>query len=150
MLEAIKTEYKKIVFRSKSEAIVARCFDIQGILWIYEPDHWKTEDGWVPDFWVILPDKNKINSGFFSICLEYKPSKPTKTYLDKMIKRGDSLGKRLSGHFFGVLFGSPFDDSVGRGLLMYSSEDDPQWRNISGDRFYNRWDEAIKYRFDLQ
>lgn len=38
LYEAIPTEYKGIMFKSKSEAIVARGFDLAGLLWKYEPE----------------------------------------------------------------------------------------------------------------
>jgi hypothetical protein len=36
-MDAIKTEYKRIIFDSKSEAVFARTLDLGGHQWIYHP-----------------------------------------------------------------------------------------------------------------
>lgn len=50
--EAIETEYKGVLFRSRLEARWAAFFDYLGFVWYYEPEGFP---GWIPDF-MILPD----------------------------------------------------------------------------------------------
>ena len=86
---AIQTEYKGIIFRSKSEAIFARCLDF----WVDEDKnkirHWLYEVGWSgkgteKDFDFFITSSDKSNAVFRHLAfIEYKPSKPTETYLKK-------------------------------------------------------------------
>lgn len=88
-LRATPTEYKGIVFRSKSEAIFARCLDF----WIEEDEdkirHWLYEVGWngkgtEKDFDFCITSSNKSNAVLRNVAfVEYKPSKPTDTYIKK-------------------------------------------------------------------
>lgn len=57
-MEAIKTKYNGIQFRSKLEARIAVFFDHYGIKWEYEPQSFKLSSGviYCPDFF--LPDLN--------------------------------------------------------------------------------------------
>ncbi len=54
-MEAIKTKYKGIQFRSKLEARVAVFFDYYGMKWEYEPQSFKLSTGiiYCPDFYLI-------------------------------------------------------------------------------------------------
>lgn len=58
-MEAIRTRYKGILFRSKLEAQWAKFFDSIGMTWIYEPEGFAFEDGtkYLPDFY--LPDSKQ-------------------------------------------------------------------------------------------
>jgi hypothetical protein len=55
-MQAIKTRYKGILFRSKLEAEWAKFFDSLLMPWAYEPEGFVFDDGtkYLPDFW--LPD----------------------------------------------------------------------------------------------
>lgn len=84
-LKPIPTEYKGTVFRSKSEAILARCFDLNRNDWIYEPgigginsDHMIPDHDW--DF-VVHYGQCVDYLVEYRICIEYKPRKPTETYI---------------------------------------------------------------------
>lgn len=48
------TEYRNITFRSRLEADFARWFDSMGILWEFEPEGYKLENGlsYLPDFFL--------------------------------------------------------------------------------------------------
>ncbi len=53
--QAVQTEYKGIVFRSKLEAKTAQILDIFGMPWKYEPQGYKLSNGmwYKPDFWLL-------------------------------------------------------------------------------------------------
>jgi hypothetical protein len=85
------TEYKGVVYRSKSEAMFARFLELQvsgrrlgGFC--YEPNEMEI-DGWIPDFlgWSLSKRSNRpcITYSLF----EYKPKTPTATYLESLAKK---------------------------------------------------------------
>lgn len=77
--EARPTEYKGVRFRSKSEATFARTLDIAGTDWAYEPQPEEGGHSW--DF-LIWP--GRLSSHCFPTMVEYKPSRPTDTYIDNL------------------------------------------------------------------
>lgn len=93
--EATPTEYKGIVYRSKSEAMFARYLEIY-ISWSsllaggfsYEPKEFNV-DGWLPDFfiWEVHKEKNTVVPQTVFRLIEYKPSKPTRTYLNNFSRK---------------------------------------------------------------
>lgn len=58
-MQAIRTCYKGILFRSKLEAQWAKFFDCMRLPWMYEPEGYQFSDGtrYLPDFY--LPDSNQ-------------------------------------------------------------------------------------------
>jgi hypothetical protein len=102
---ANKTEYKKIVFDSKSEAVFARTLDLAGHLWKYHPNE---VCGHVWDFLVLrkiyLDIPGYARDGSEWIYIEYKPSMPTNTYLDNLTKK-----MRLDPMESIVVWGNPWD-----------------------------------------
>jgi len=72
------TEYKGIVFDSKSEAIFARALDLSGAEWKYHPPQ---HCGHEWDFLVSSSTRPEIPT-----LIEYKPSMPTNTYVDQLLK----------------------------------------------------------------
>lgn len=76
-MKPIPTEYAGVRFRSKSEAVFARCLDLAGWNWTYEPSGTShlCEHAW--DFAVWQRGKQ-------SSYIEYKPSEPTRTYVDNL------------------------------------------------------------------
>jgi hypothetical protein len=105
-LKARPTEYKGVVYRSKSEALFARWLELREEVtgFVYEPDFPLEE--WSPDFlfWSIRKPSgyafleklvacyDKIESVNWSlpslslVYVEYKPAMPTQTYLDRWVK----------------------------------------------------------------
>lgn len=83
------TEYRGIAFRSKSEAIVARAFDLLHISWFYEPNVGDTCYGWRPDFFISWPWKSR--PGFSPLLLEFKPIDPTDTYREELLERFERI-----------------------------------------------------------
>jgi hypothetical protein len=84
-MKAIPTEYRGVRFRSKSEAILARCFDIAGWLWLYEPK--SNFEGDQPILNVHSWDFLIENQSDFQILVEYKPTKPTNQYAENLISK---------------------------------------------------------------
>lgn len=100
-MEARRTEYKGRVFASKAEARFALFLDEQGKNWWYEPKTLRLPDGYVPDF-MLLELKNGVydhddNPQPMNFCLsmvviEYKPKRPTQTYIDELALRFKEIG----------------------------------------------------------
>lgn len=100
VMQPTKTEYKGIVFDSKSEAVFARALDEAGNHWVYHPaihcDH-----EW--DFLVFPYGKEVrrsqvlVGNKFYAdprsfpskppVLVEYKPSEPTMTYVRNLTKQ---------------------------------------------------------------
>lgn len=98
-IQAVNTEYKGVIFKSKSEAIIARAMDLLDLCWTYEPEVLRCKDGYVPDFIVKGTMVNAV--------VEYKPAPVTQTYRDSLFERFERF------HEFGLstilIIGSPFD-----------------------------------------
>lgn len=75
--KAIPTEYRGVRFRSKSEAMLARCFDIAGIFWNYEPPN-NTYHKW--DFFTSGPRLRRVVK--FVECQWDMPASPIKEMHD--------------------------------------------------------------------
>ena len=146
-LEATPTEYKGIRFRSKSEAIFARALDLTpDLLWEYEPV--ETESGWKPDFRVddyFGPDHTVLSS-----LVEYKPSRPTDTYMRNKNAEAEKAG--FCRPYF--CFGSPWCKKWG-GIFFtpWDEVSEHTWSpNLAASflRPFNYLEEASNYRFDLK
>jgi hypothetical protein len=145
MIEAIPTEYKSVVYRSKSEAMFARWLELKienGQMtcagFMYEPKMLQTKDGWIPDFlfWSI--------DGW--IVAEYKPATPTKSYVSVWETRCSELRDRLSGYgLFMLYYGSVFSRERGK----YNFYKGKAW--FFDSDWISPHEEAIKAtRFDLE
>jgi hypothetical protein len=100
-MQARKTEYKGIVFDSKAEARFALFLDEQNKNWWYQPKTLTLPDGYTPDFMLL-----ELNNGVYdfddnpqpmNFCLsmaviEYKPKRPTQTYIDELALRFKAIG----------------------------------------------------------
>ena len=87
-LKARPTEYKGVVYRSKSEAMFARwleieitCLGLDGFC--YEQKEFEV-DGWVPDFTCWSVEKRDNQLSIRRVFIEYKPAMPTGTYLAEL------------------------------------------------------------------
>lgn len=125
--EARPTEYKGILYRSKSEAMFARFLEIaiefkrehwshlgeafyRGEFgtasggFIYEPEGICVDD-WTPDFlfWQVFVDSNGIpqQPRLNRTIIEYKPSRPTSAYIDSFVDRVFSLVNTYPNMNFG-------------------------------------------------
>lgn len=158
--EARPTEYRGVTFKSKSEAICARGFDLAEALWEYEPFCFVDlfEDNYIPDFLVTRYDFGIDSHGLAHCVFEYKPTLPNKTYRKELYKRFEYINNRIKLnypllHFF-LLYGSPFDNEKQKGCVVLHEDGDYSEYNMYEDEFqhnwmFNFWDEAKKYRFDL-
>lgn len=136
-----QTSYKGVVFRSKTEAIYARVFDLIGWTWEYEPEI----PGWPhrPDF--LMAGKYKGGE----VCLfvvEIKPAKPTKSYLDSIERSAAQFATGFRSDSI-VLFGNPWDRGDGMVIKMA----DGKWLDPEPVEWLMGFlIEALDYRFDLE
>jgi len=78
-MNATRTEYKGIVFDSKSEAVFARTLDLGGHQWVYHPPQHCVH------IWDFLVFRSHMNNE--PILVEYKPQMPTNTYVDNLTEK---------------------------------------------------------------
>ena len=149
------TEYKGVRFRSKSEAVFARCLDLAGWDWDYEP---KNASGHRWDF--LVDRKTEPGSGRERfVFIEYKPSQPTIAYVRSLIEK-----TKLAPVESILIWGSPWSPvSSGKvfgGCSIFSS-DAPRGWGVVRNKITSRdcevsampldlfADDAREYRFDL-
>jgi len=89
-----RTEYKEIVFDSKSEAVFARTLDLAGIQWEYHPQ----TDG-IHEWDFMAVDARGVET-----LVEYKPAMPTETYIDWITNTMRCNPKESI-----IVWGSPWD-----------------------------------------
>lgn len=171
-LKAIPTEYRSVRYRSKSEAMFARWLDLNGTSlaigyggsimasgFDYEPhglvidDTFNAGAAWFVDFlhWCVVSNVNEISTFVplmhYSI-IEYKPSKPTKTYLVSLGRKFDVIKQQFpflfSSSYF-CFYGSVFNKS--RDLLRYESG---SWVSVGIDWSDGLEGEILSTRFDLE
>lgn len=77
------TEYAGTRFRSKSEAVFARCLELSGYTWEYEPGEVAGHS------WDFLIDRKHLcgRDQERFVFIEYKPSEPTASYIDSLTER---------------------------------------------------------------
>ncbi len=159
MKKPTKTEYKGTVYRSKTEAIFARCLDLSGYEFRYEYRRFAdATGGYLPDFYIANKSKSRFQQDFFIV--EIKPSIPTETYKNKLAESFKKISSYKSGNFW------PWSDLDHKFIIFAVNWWDCE---MSYDRFYSggSWGncesskvalieimnmrlEAMKYRFDLQ
>ena len=147
-LRVTPTEYRGVRFRSKSEAIFARAMDLAGFKdWSYEST---VIDGYTPDFFVDVAVRSWGYDLYYLV--EYKPSLPTKTYMEKLmrIELPESLG--IDGFY--VVYGSPYAPEKPSGVWPVRNSDGRIVNKTAFvlsvcDPVMNKWMEAKEYRFDL-
>jgi hypothetical protein len=168
-IKPTKTEYKGIVFDSKSEAIFARAMDIQNaeternskMFWHYHPERFTMND-YCPDFsiqlWSKIYDGKKFDQLTQSVILiEYKPAAPTQTYVDKIRSYYDALKEKDHYNvidYILICYGNVFESESLKVIQIYS---DSSGNTISKDSSYitdnifckEYISEARNYRFDL-
>lgn len=171
--QATPTQYNGILYKSKSEAILARVFDLMQersegeivIKYEYEPEVLRLSDGYVPDFYVSY-FFTSVKS-FFNHIVEYKPSGVTSAYKDKLAKRFDNYAAPISDQKKAkASLPKGFDNATVCALYIGSAYDDNE-RTVElylpdkeGWLKPNLWEqmgiasylveEARSYRFDLK
>jgi len=173
------TEYKGVRFRSKSEAVFARCLDLAGADWMYEPfdgrDDPPGEHKW--DFLVFmeLADLPYVRCGehWFRVdrpsyttvepwFIELKPRLPSATYFDVLAKSLQHWNGVSVNANFGVINGSPWNDEPyelhplvtnGRLVKVYPEFDCTYQNTVTHQSAMNDLSSyarrAMEYRFDL-
>lgn len=179
-LKARPTEYRGIVYKSKCEAMFARYLELsvpdtlrtyarynrepnyQSVTpnhcgYVYEPAGFEVGD-WVPDFvafWSLMPNTNfQLPSMIYEV-IEYKPSKPTETYLDEFSARvlavqallRQMIGKAEVMAKYYLYWGSVFSESSG-----IVSARDLEWQHLDCEPWLvPEYAQAIRdTRFDLE
>jgi hypothetical protein len=162
-MEARKTEYKGVQFRSKCEAMFALWLDLKyqefGTEWEYEPT-WASVGKYVPDFVMRrLKETHFIsNLGLYRnelLFFEYKPARPTGTYLDevcKKLKTSAETAAKLSTETrlivgAAVFFGSVYTDD--RGVYYVTSSGGYTSDRSNFDWIGENESNLTSYRFDL-
>lgn len=142
------TEFEGIRFRSKSEAQFAFWLNQMGYRWQYEPSTLQLECGYVPDFVVVLHWRHT----FDVTLVEYKPRKPSQTYLDECRGKLDLLSNHVGFPCgtviaWGGFYGRP--DECGQQWASQHGEGE-----ITGQWLHSRVTAAAlrksrEYRYDL-
>jgi len=136
------TDYIGVRFRSKSEAIFARALELRGLFWQYEPENWRCEDGWVPDFWAAQQRTNPHR--IFSLIIEYKPSRVTDAYKEQLHERFMTEDIFL-GHYPVLACGNAFNPE--RETFLMENDGWEPWETDL--KLFLHIEEAARYRFDL-
>lgn len=137
-------EYRGIVFRSKTEAIIARSFDLsEACVWEYEPPNiFGGTKIW--DFWIVLVGVKRPK--IFSLALECKPAEPTETYRQSIIKEPMDLYNCDRA----LLIANPYEPDKPRSVMWYGESG--RWHSIEWFEklLFSNMEEARNFRFDLK
>ena len=149
--QARQTEYKRVVYRSKSEAMFAACLDYMGVRFEYEPE-WLRVGNWIPDFAIF---GNYPGYRWNLWVVEYKPADPTSQYLDEMEGNFRKLSERFPDLFTlaAVMCGSMFESCLARHVAWRFQDGEfsqVQWQQLMPQFVSNdALDYAHSVRFDL-
>ena len=171
--EATPTEYRGVRYRSKCEAMFAmhlwleleeessidqfrsrydgeRSTVVGGGGFQYEP---KTlVSGCSPDFlvWRVSQPASPRFPVLQVEYIEYKPSRPTETYIQRFLDGMNRLRDLASEEFFArIVYGSPYTQNreSGLGEIIYSRG---LVEHVVDDWGANTYEEILAYRFDLE
>ena len=127
--KAQKTEYKKHVFDSKSEAILAASWDLSNernfdkkVIWRPHPNIFELGD-YLPDFFVHYINAESGIS--VSALVEYKPKPPTQTYIEKYadyFKKVKIIDRFSLVDCFWIISGNAYDTLPGLCTAIYVGE----------------------------
>jgi len=153
-LQAKPTVFKHVLFRSKSEAVFAVSIEkVPNGMWLYEPDLPGFE--FLVDFVLVSADPDANRSEAFATILEYKPGKPSKSFVEKCERslkaflESESWVRKICGAF-NVVYGSPF----GSDTTLHSIEINPSGNSKANDKFAKyiqpMFSDSVGHRFDLE
>ncbi len=139
------TEYKGVLFRSKTEACYAVAIDVlPGWSWRYEPAEFTTSDGWTPDFLISVPRMRNYWRA------EIKPSEPTQTYIENWRRKVSELKNEPKGVWDAIYFGNLFEVNGQSGWIA----DFPEGGGLKVRKdiflFEKARNAAKTFRFDLK
>lgn len=157
-LEASPTEYKGVVYRSKSEAMFARWIELfyetVGVYYGFKYEPRCLNSQWVPDFLVWTVNKAGFPTINYTV-IEYKPTKPTDTYVSQFnekcesIYRNESLPKAFRDSVdFMLYYGSVFNQKSDCYALSMNAEPKGYWTGV--DWLLGFEDQIKATRFDLE
>jgi len=150
----IETEYNGEIFRSKTEAVFARCLDLLGALWVYEPTL-IPDMPYKPDFEVAMKCKiagctERVLTNWL---IEIKPEIPTDSYLKKL---GSDFDEICQGGYkqYQMLIAISIKTGLFLGCFIRDS-DTNEWVESEkteawGRHFCTHLQEAKRFRFDLK
>jgi hypothetical protein len=152
VLKAVPTVFGGVKFRSKSEAIVANALcQVPQLIWVYEPEI--VGFSFAVDFMCMISN----GKGYMRFLMEYKPSKPSESYIEKCIcdfnKFASMIDKPESCLGFWIVWGSPFKDEPLESIAIHRFVNE---HGLQDDGWVARmlmecgWEEAKEYRFDLR
>ena len=157
-LKARPTSFGGIEFRSKSEAMLACAMAAAHQVFEYEPE-WLRVGEYTPDFITVYnpaygPRKVYRSRELCTSLYEYKPSLPTRTYLNELHGRMeacmDLIGMRRDRVIPTVVIGNDWNQN--RCVMRWMNESG-EWRTINGWECIGLTDAHIQYardyRFDL-
>jgi hypothetical protein len=185
-MEATPTEYKGIKYRSKCEAMFAMHLELEleegaSIQQAISREHGKRIthgsggfeyepqtliEGWNPDFlvWETFPASGWTASSFFHQVptldmrfIEYKPSIPTRSYIEKFAK-GYSRWQKIASnesleHFHrtraSIYYGSPYTKNRASGVGKIDICPNDDYCDDHEDWGVNTFEQIFAYRFDL-
>lgn len=158
-LKARPTEYKGIRFRSKSEAVFARCLDIVNTTypkicpaysWIYEAE-WDHGHPW--DFHLLWNWCGHCYRWDGTLLVEFKPGEPTQTYFsevrDKVRANAERCADREQWCDSYIVWGSPWKHEPYSFAPVFASRHRRHafGRLVEDLSAVSR--QAMSYRFDL-
>lgn len=170
-LKARPTEYRGVVYRSKSEALLARRMEISDLIngFVYEPDF--PSELWRPDFmyWKISPPLTTASDELMGKSLierlyrtqpttdvvyaEYKPKRPTKTYINQWCHAICEFNELIDGVINDIVRSYHFYIYIGG---FYSKPESLYWDNgevVEGEHDWLTEDQkqiCLETRFDLE
>lgn len=169
-IKAIPTQYKGILFDSKSEAIFARSLDVWNkkqngygkLTWQYHPEKFQI-DRYCPDFSCapIISQCHALDANLKIRLIEYKPSRPTSAYINRIanyfneIKNSDHFN--IIYHYMIICYGNTFEETPLRKILICHKKtkrthiiDSRLSDDLTPEFNTECLSEAKKYRFDLE
>lgn len=156
-IEARPTEYHGVQYRSKCEAMFARwiecdCQFKECAGFAYEPWQFALPDGYCPDFvhWFVESESVGIPLMHHHI-IEYKPARPTETYIAEFADRSAAVYELATGYSmghlsFGIFYGNPYQSECG---IVQIDPVTREYRHIDRRWVDEHRAEMIDCRFDL-
>lgn len=151
-MEARPTEYKGVLYRSKSEAMFARWLDLSSkSQFFYEPIGFPK----CVDFLAIEHAAEMIPYGIVLqpsyAAIQYKPSRPTRAYVAEMDREKDAIFQACEDIHPGqslccLMYGSVWSDS--RGMFIFRSGEHPH--EVTDDWLEPCRLAVMDYRYDLE
>lgn len=174
-IEAIPTEWKGVRYRSKCEAMFAvwlhnnainanraiqnygHTFQV-GFDFQYEPQS-LVIGRWAPDFFVarvfldFLKQEVFPKTSYAYEVIEYKPSEPTRTYVDCFKERCARLHQKLfleKWVTYSIYYGSPYGSKPSALITWCSTDPESGWQTRKGWLQPEFAKTLLNYRFDLK